>query len=62
MFAATGVTNGTMLDGVRYFSGGAKTDSLIMRSKTKTIRRISATHHFEYAPSYKKAAAKELEI
>lgn len=46
MFAATGVTDGAMLKGVRRFSGGASTHSVIMRSKTGTIRRIEATHNF----------------
>jgi len=46
MFAATGVTNGTMLDGVRRFSGGAKTHSLVMRSKSGTVRYIEAIHNF----------------
>ena len=46
MFAATGVTDGAMLRGVRRFSGGAHTHSIIMRSKTGTIRRIEATHNF----------------
>lgn len=47
MFAATGVTNGTMLQGVRRFAGGAVTHSLVMRSKSGTIRRIEAHHNFE---------------
>lgn len=46
MFAATGVTDGAMLKGVRRFAGGASTHSVIMRSKTGTIRRIEATHNF----------------
>lgn len=46
MFAATGVTNGSMLRGVRRFAGGAKTSSLVMRSKTGTVRYIEATHNF----------------
>ena len=46
MFAATGVTRGTMLDGVRRFSGGAKTHSLVMRSKTGTVRYVEAEHNF----------------
>jgi fructose-1,6-bisphosphatase II / sedoheptulose-1,7-bisphosphatase len=46
MFAATGVTDGTMLKGVRRFPGGATTHSLIMRSKSGTIRRVEATHNF----------------
>ncbi len=44
MFAATGVTDGTMLRGVRRYAGGAKTDTLVMRSKSGTVRRIGATH------------------
>lgn len=46
MFAATGVTNGTMLNGVRRFAGGAKTHSLVMRSKSGTVRYIEAEHNF----------------
>jgi fructose-1,6-bisphosphatase II / sedoheptulose-1,7-bisphosphatase len=46
MFAATGVTDGAMLRGVRKFPGGAKTSSLIMRSKSGTVRRVEATHNF----------------
>lgn len=52
MFAATGVTSGDFLKGVRFFGGGAETHSIVMRSKTKTIRFIEATHHFEYKPQY----------
>src|SRR5271167_2432536 len=40
MFAATGVTTGDYLAGVRFFSGGAMTNSVVMRSKTRTIRFI----------------------
>ncbi len=47
MFAATGVTDGTMLRGVRRYPGGAKTWSIVMRSKSGTIRRIEAEHDFE---------------
>jgi len=46
MFAATGVTNGSMLKGVRRFHNGAETHSIIMRSKTGTVRWISAHHNF----------------
>ena len=38
MFAATGVTTGDYLRGVRFFSGGALTNSVVMRSKTRTVR------------------------
>src|SRR3954451_13108863 len=46
MFAATGVTNGTMLKGVRRFQGGAFTHSVVMRSKTGTVRYVEAKHDF----------------
>ena len=47
MFAATGVTTGPLLDGVRFFAGGAYTHSVVMRSVTGTVRHIKAEHHFE---------------
>ena len=47
MFAATGVTDGSMLKGVRRFAHGASTESIIMRSKTGTVRKIEAHHNFE---------------
>lgn len=46
MFAATGVTDGSMLRGVRRYPGGAKTSSIIMRSKSGTVRRVEAEHNF----------------
>ncbi len=48
MFAATGVTTGPMLKGVRRFAGGAVTHSLVMRSKSHTVRYIEAHHHFDH--------------
>lgn len=50
MFAATGVTGGTMLRGVRRFPGGASTHSIIMRSSTGTVRTIEATHDWGRKP------------
>ena len=52
MFCATGVTQGTFLDGVRFFSGGAHTHSVVMRSESGTVRTIEATHHFDRKPTY----------
>jgi fructose-1,6-bisphosphatase II len=52
MFAATGVTSGDMLKGVRFFKGGAHTHSIVMRSKSGTIRFIEAEHHFDRKPTY----------
>ena len=46
-FAATGITNGELLQGVKYLSQGAKTDSLVVRGLTGTIREITATHRWE---------------
>lgn len=46
MFAATGVTDGAMLKGVRRFPGAATTHSIVMRSKSGTIRHIEASHNF----------------
>ena len=46
MFAATGVTDGSMLRGVRRFSNGAATHSIVMRSKSGTVREIEARHDF----------------
>ena len=46
-FAATGISNGDLLEGVRYFGDGAKTQSLSMRSKSRTIRTIEAQHHLD---------------
>jgi fructose-1,6-bisphosphatase II len=45
-FAATGVTTGALLRGVRYTREGATTDSIVMRSRSGTVRRIEATHAF----------------
>jgi fructose-1,6-bisphosphatase II len=45
--AATGVTDGALLRGVRYTSGGAITDSLVMRSRSGTVRRVEAQHVLE---------------
>lgn len=52
MFIATGVTNGSFLQGVRYTSGGAVTHSIVMRSETGTMRNIEAHHQFERKPRY----------
>lgn len=52
MFAATGVTTGQLLKGVNFSSWGATTHSLVMRSESGTIRRITAEHHFDKKPRY----------
>jgi fructose-1,6-bisphosphatase II len=45
--AATGVTDGALLRGVRYTKAGAVTDSIVMRSRSGTVRRVEAQHAFE---------------
>jgi len=52
MFAVTGVTNGDFLKGVHFHGGGCSTQSIVMRSKTKTVRYLSTEHHFEHKPTY----------
>jgi fructose-1,6-bisphosphatase II len=46
-FAATGITDGELLQGVRYFGDGATTDSLVVRGLTGTVRQIAATHRLD---------------
>src|SRR5574341_293103 len=52
MFAATGITDGHLLKGVRFFGGGARTHSVVMRSRSGTVRFIEATHRFDRRPVY----------
>lgn len=52
MFAATGVTTGSFLDGVVFKPWGAITHSLVMRSESGTVRSIVAEHHFDKKPRY----------
>ncbi len=51
-FVATGITDGELLRGVRYAHGGAVTHSLVMRSRSGTIRSITSEHRFEKLSSY----------
>lgn len=52
MFAATGVTNGDLLKGVRFTREGARTHSLVMRSRSGSVRYIETIHHFKRKPNY----------
>ena len=54
-FAATGVTNGDLVRGVRYFSNGAKTHTVVMRSKSRTVRFIETLHYFDHKPGFDSA-------
>jgi len=51
MFAATGVTSGTFLEGVNFFKNGCTTHSVVMRSATGTVRHLTARHRFDIKPS-----------
>ena len=51
-FAATGVTDGELLRGVRYSPRGARTQSLVMRSKSGTVRMIDALHRIDKLSSF----------
>jgi fructose-1,6-bisphosphatase II len=51
-FVATGITDGELLRGVRYAHGGATTHSLVMRSRSGTIRTITSEHRFEKLRRY----------
>ncbi len=46
-FAATGITDGELLDGVHYGANGATTHSLVMRARSGTVRYIQSTHRLE---------------
>jgi fructose-1,6-bisphosphatase II len=46
-FAATGITDGSLLRGVRYWPDGATTHSMVMRSRSGTVRWVEAEHRFE---------------
>ena len=49
-FAATGITTGDLLEGVQYFGWGARTHSLMMRSRSGTVRYIQARHKWRTKP------------
>ncbi len=51
-FAATGVTDGEFLEGVRFTATGAVTNSFVARSETRTYRRLQTNHFFDYNPVF----------
>jgi fructose-1,6-bisphosphatase II len=51
-FSATGVTDGDLLNGVHYYSGGCTTQSIVMRSKSGTVRMIEAYHRLSKLNEY----------
>jgi len=46
-FAATGITDGELVSGVKYFGDGARTHSLVMRSKSGTVREVISKHRWD---------------
>jgi fructose-1,6-bisphosphatase II len=55
-FAVTGITDGELVDGVKYFGEGARTHSLVMRSRSGTVREIRATHRWDKLMEYSQVA------
>jgi fructose-1,6-bisphosphatase II len=51
-FVATGITDGELMRGVRYRAGGATTHSLVMRSRSGTIRSITSEHKLQKLRSF----------
>jgi fructose-1,6-bisphosphatase II len=50
--ALTGVTHGELVNGVRFMARGARTETLVMRSRSGTIRRVESEHHFDKVARY----------
>jgi len=50
LFAACGITPGTLMEGVRFFAGGARTQSLIISSQSRTVRFVDTIHMFDQTP------------
>ena len=51
-FAPTGITDGELLKGVHYFADGATTETLVMRSRSGTVRKIDAVHRLDKLRQY----------
>ncbi len=51
LFAACGITPGTLMDGVRFFSGGARTQSLVISNQSRTARFVDTIHMFDHPKS-----------
>ena len=51
LFAASGITPGTLMNGVRFFKGGARTESLVISSQSKTARFVDTVHMFDQPKS-----------
>jgi fructose-1,6-bisphosphatase II / sedoheptulose-1,7-bisphosphatase len=47
LFAGTGITPGNLMNGVRFFKGGARTETLVISSQSKTARFVDTVHMFD---------------
>ncbi len=61
-FAATGITDGSLLRGVKYWPDGATTFSMVMRNRSGTVRLIEAEHRFEKLERFSRIALPPLGI
>jgi fructose-1,6-bisphosphatase II / sedoheptulose-1,7-bisphosphatase len=52
LFAACGITSGTLMEGVRFFHGGARTQSLVISNQSKTARFVDTIHLMDNQPKY----------
>ncbi len=59
IFAATGITSGSLLEGVRFTDQGAYTHTVVIRGKTGTVRFIKAQHRFDKKPAYAMKGARK---
>ena len=57
-FVATGITDGELMQGVRYKAGGATTHSLVMRSRSGTIRSVRSTHSLDKVAQHERWLAR----
>lgn len=62
LFSATGITDGELLKGVRFFGEKAKTYSVLMRTETKTVRYVEATHNLNYKTLPSKSQRNEVPV
>jgi fructose-1,6-bisphosphatase II len=56
-FVATGITDGDLLQGVRYFRNGARTSSIVMRSRSGTVRYVESVHRIDKVRGFAKGTS-----
>jgi fructose-1,6-bisphosphatase II / sedoheptulose-1,7-bisphosphatase len=50
LFAACGITSGNLIQGVRFFKGGARTQTLVISNQSRTVRFVDTIHMFDKSP------------